>query len=274
MTINKNSTEQINVALLDLENKIKKNNQTTAISALENNITLINKTLKEKQNGLVPGETYTINISGNASTSNHSLDADNATTADYATSAGSAPIIFPEGFVYKQYYNPSTCSWEKTPAQMGMQVPSGCKWTEITANFSSYPYSKITTTETGEGHNAEHLHAMNHKHRMEHTHSGTTDGATASFSRVLWGNGTSLPWRTSGSQTTWAADLVTQYAHTHSFTTGSSAHTGSYYTGNSITTSSANASDTGRINTDNQGSGTYPEPNYHGCKLWKVVVDS
>ena len=141
MTINKNSTEQINVALLDLENKIKRNNQTAAISALENDIELINKTLKEKQNGLVPGETYNINISGNAATSNHSLTADNATTADsantadYATSAGSAPMIFPEGYVYQQPYR------TPNPAQMNLQVPDGCAWVDISKQYSGDYFS-------------------------------------------------------------------------------------------------------------------------------------
>lgn len=157
MTINKNSTEQINVALLDLENKIKRNNQTAAISALSNDIEIINKTLKEKQNGLVAGETYNINISGNAATSNHSLTADNATTADsantatsagfatnadhadhantsdYATSAGSAdsaPMIFPEGYVYMQLYR------TPSPAQMNMKVPAGCAWVDISKQYS------------------------------------------------------------------------------------------------------------------------------------------
>lgn len=297
MTINKNSTEQINVALLDLENKIRRNNQTAAISKLESDINAISDALKEKQNGLVPGNTYDINISGNAATANHSSTADNATTADsanaatdaghainadhattsdnatnathastsdYATSAGtaaSAPIVFPEGYVYKQYYNPTTESWEKTPGQMNMQVPSGYKWTEITTDFSAYPYSKISTTETGDGHNAEHTHGMNHKHRMEHSH-------------------TSNVWNPLGGGATTGSNLYTMVAaannrggRTLSGTSSTNAHTGTYYTGNSITTGSASATDTTRTNTDNQGSGSYPEPNYHGCKLWKVVID-
>lgn len=90
MTINKNSTEQINVALLDLESKIKRSNQSSAISRLESNIDAINKALNTKQNGLAPGATYDINISGNAATSNHSLTADNATTADSANTATTA----------------------------------------------------------------------------------------------------------------------------------------------------------------------------------------
>ena len=206
MTINKNSTEQINVALLDLENKIKRNNQTAAISALENDIELINKTLKEKQNGLVAGETYNINISGNADTSNHSLTADNATTADsantatsaghastadtatnadtathsdtsdYATYAGSAPIVFPEGYVYIQL------NGKKNPADMNMRVPDGCAWVDISEDYASFPYIKIGsgTTQSGQ--------VLNHTHTMKnHTHSGTT-GREHSLPGYQWGN--------------------------------------------------------------------------------------
>lgn len=205
MTINKNSTEQINVALLDLENKIKRNNQTAAISALENDITLINNTLKEKQNGLVPGETYNINISGNATTSNHALTADNATTADsaniatsaghantattadsatsadnathadnadYATTAGSASIAFPEGFVYIQLNGKSN------PAQMNMSVPDGCAWVDISASYASFPYIKIGSGTTQSGKVLNHTHGMQHHHSMRHRHSGTTGGAS------------------------------------------------------------------------------------------------
>lgn len=180
MIINKNSTEQINVALLDLENKIKRNNQTSAISSLSNEIELINKTLKEKQNGLKPGETYNINISGNASTSDHSLTADSATTAesantatsaghsntsdyaDYATSAGSAPAVFPEGFVYIQLNGKSS------PADMNMLVPDGCAWVDISAEYASFPYIKIGPGTTQSGHNAYHTHSFNHAHKHSH----------------------------------------------------------------------------------------------------------
>ena len=85
MTVNNNSTEQINVALLNLENQIK---------ALKSQL---------GSGGLTPGQTYDINISGNAATANnadyatnanHAASADSASfghadTADYATLAGS-----------------------------------------------------------------------------------------------------------------------------------------------------------------------------------------
>ena len=172
----------------------------------------------------------------------------------------------PVGFIYQQLYNPTLGAWEQSPETL---YPANL-WTDITSAFDSYPYFKVGTTVTGNGHNAEHLHAMNHKHRMEHTHSGTTNGATANFDRTVWGKGSSLPW-TTGTGLGWSADLAQQSNHAHGFTTKASAYTGSYYTGNSITTASANASDTERTNTDNQGSGTYPEPNYCGMKIWKCI---
>ena len=79
------------------------------------------------------------------------------------------------------------------------------------------------------------------------------------------GGGSSVWFGQYGEATDWSG------MHNHTFTTGSSAYAGSYYTGNSITTASANKSDTDRAETDNQGSGTYPEPNYSGVKIWKCV---
>lgn len=308
MTINKNSTEQINVALLDLDNKIRRNNQTATIAKLESDINAINDTLKEKQNGLIPGNTYDINISGNAATSNHSSTADNATTADsantaadaghainadhattsdnatnathaavadYATSAGSAasaPIVFPEGYVYKQYYNPTTESWEKTPGQMNMQVPSGYKWTEITTDFSAYPYSKISTTETGDGHNAEHTHGMNHKHRMEHTHAKGTLSASTSSQTICYRTGaTGTPSLNAATSNAYQIGFA-RAASTISGNTASGSYADSY-TGGSRTFASTTADETVKSETDTSGTSTYPEPSYHGCKLWKVVVD-
>ena len=79
MVINNNSIEQINVALLDLENRIKSiNSDTGTLKSLQSDINNIKSNLNETKAGLQSGATYNINISGNA------------TTATYATSAGSA----------------------------------------------------------------------------------------------------------------------------------------------------------------------------------------
>ena len=88
MTINKNSVEQINVALLDMHKKIKRalSNGTSAsdFKNLEASVDNIKRTLAEAQAGLEPGKTYDINISGNAATADK---ATTATTAETATKA-------------------------------------------------------------------------------------------------------------------------------------------------------------------------------------------
>ena len=91
MTINKNSVEQINVALLDMDKKIKSaiSNGTSAsdFKNLEASVDNIKRTLGETKAGLEPGKTYDINISGNAATAD---TATTATTAEIATNATTA----------------------------------------------------------------------------------------------------------------------------------------------------------------------------------------
>ena len=91
MTINKNSVEQINVALLDMDKKIKSalSNGTSAsdFKNLEASVDNIKRTLNETTAGLEPGKTYDINISGNAATADK---ATTATTAETATNANHA----------------------------------------------------------------------------------------------------------------------------------------------------------------------------------------
>ena len=91
MTINKNSVEQINVALLDMDKKIKSaiSNGTSAsdVKNLEASVDNIKRALDEAKAGLEPGKTYDINISGNAATA---TTAGTATTAEIATTATTA----------------------------------------------------------------------------------------------------------------------------------------------------------------------------------------
>lgn len=91
MTINKNSVEQINVALLDMDKKIKSaiSNGTSAsdFKSLEASVDNIKRALDETKAGLEPGKTYDINISGNAATAE---TATTATTAEIATTATTA----------------------------------------------------------------------------------------------------------------------------------------------------------------------------------------
>ena len=91
MTINKNSVEQINVALLDMDKKIK-SAISNGISAsdfknLEASVDSIKRNLNDTKAGLESGKTYNINISGNAATADK---ATTATTAETATNANHA----------------------------------------------------------------------------------------------------------------------------------------------------------------------------------------
>lgn len=94
MTINKNSVEQINVALLDMDKKIKSaiSNGTSAsdFKNLEASVESIKRNLNETTAGLESGKTYNINISGNAATATRATSATSATTADKATTATTA----------------------------------------------------------------------------------------------------------------------------------------------------------------------------------------
>lgn len=93
MTINNNSVEQINVALLDIDKKIKRANNANDLKSLEASVDGIKKTLNETKAGLESGKTYNINISGNAATAtkaNNAITAETATTAETAISANHA----------------------------------------------------------------------------------------------------------------------------------------------------------------------------------------
>ena len=83
MTINNATVEQINVALLDIDKRIKAlNADSETIKSLQNSIKTIKNSLKESQAGLTSGETYDINISGKAATANKATSADISKTED------------------------------------------------------------------------------------------------------------------------------------------------------------------------------------------------
>lgn len=90
MTINKNSVEQINVALLDMDKKIKSANNANDLKSLEASVDSIKRTLNETKAGLESGKTYNINISGNAATASKATAATSAGTAESANTALSA----------------------------------------------------------------------------------------------------------------------------------------------------------------------------------------
>lgn len=82
MTINNNSVEQINVALLDMDKKLKSTASKSASASdfknLEASVDNIKKTLNETAAGLESGKTYNINISGNAATADKAKEAEKA----------------------------------------------------------------------------------------------------------------------------------------------------------------------------------------------------
>lgn len=100
MIINNNTVEQINVALLDIDNKLKTTSVTSAqIEQIQKQIDNIQRTLRETSIGLSSGGTYNINITGNASSASYAVEAGSAKVtgtaqsaeiANYATSAGTA----------------------------------------------------------------------------------------------------------------------------------------------------------------------------------------
>lgn len=91
MTINNATVEQINVALLDIDKRIKALNiDNEAIKSLQNSVKTIKSSLNETKAGLQSGATYNINISGNASTATKAATATTAEIVNVAESAAEA----------------------------------------------------------------------------------------------------------------------------------------------------------------------------------------
>lgn len=127
MTINNNSVQQINVALLDIDkrlNSISQNN--TDISAIKNDVAIINASLNETKAGLTSGATYDINIKGNAAT---------ATTADHANSSDTVSLnsVKPVNTVYL------SVDGNANPHSL-----FGGEWTSITAPTGMYAWKRTS----------------------------------------------------------------------------------------------------------------------------------
>ena len=81
MIINDNSVEQINVALLDIDKKLKTTSVTSSqMEQIQRQLDNVQRTLRETSIGLSSGATYNINITGSAS------------SASFATEAGTAKV--------------------------------------------------------------------------------------------------------------------------------------------------------------------------------------
>lgn len=106
MIVNNNSVEQINVALLDIDKKLKTTSVTSSqMEQIQKQLDNVQRTLRETSIGLSSGATYNINITGNASSASFATEAgtakvtataqsaevaNHAITADSATNARSA----------------------------------------------------------------------------------------------------------------------------------------------------------------------------------------
>lgn len=100
MIINDNSVEQINIALLDIDNKLKTTSVTSAqVQQIQKQLDNVQRTLRETSIGLSSGATYNISITGNASSATYAVEAGSAKVtataqsaeiANYANTAGSA----------------------------------------------------------------------------------------------------------------------------------------------------------------------------------------
>lgn len=81
MIINNNTVEQINIALLDIDNKLKTTSVTSSqMERIQKQLDNVQRTLRETSIGLSSGATYNINITGSAS------------SASFATEAGTAKV--------------------------------------------------------------------------------------------------------------------------------------------------------------------------------------
>ena len=91
MTINNANVEQINVALLDIDKRIKALNiDNEAIKSLQNSVKTIKSSLNETKAGLQSGATYDINILGNAATATKATTATTAEVVNVAERAAEA----------------------------------------------------------------------------------------------------------------------------------------------------------------------------------------
>ena len=145
------------------------------------------------------------------------IDDTKTSTSKTWSSEKIANEMYPLGFIYMQLYNPNSDSphWEKDPNQLGMTPASGCKWEEITSDFASYPYLKIGSGTTQDGHNAYHSHTGNTNTEIVNNNPGWGMAYLARYMTVN-GQGTypynGNPWLTSSRDSP-------NPSHYHSFNT-------------------------------------------------------
>lgn len=120
MIINQLNLQQINVALLEIEHKIKNSSNDNLIKEIQNNVNSIRASLNETKIGLTSGATYNINISGNASTSNYANTSGSSETSNNAITSTNASNYVSNGTIDNRFNSIEKCSLEETVIGKGI----------------------------------------------------------------------------------------------------------------------------------------------------------
>ena len=173
-----------------------------------------------------------------------------STSKTWSSEKIASKTSYPEGYVYQQLYNPTSKTWEKDPSQLGMTPASGCRWEEITGDFAGYPYLKIGSGTTQDGHNAYHSHTGGNL-KIEGELGTIADGSKQAFFSMDGWAGWSKSYHP-------GYDSYTPY-------TNNNGHSNIYHNGTNWSGS-----------TSYNGSSTEQtvEVNASGMKIWKVVADT
>lgn len=142
MTINNNSVQQINVALLDIDKRLTSISQNnTDIEAIRNDVAIIKASLNETKAGLISGATYDININGNAATATTAGTANHAATSGYSNEADHANS---SDTVSLNSVKPVNTVYFSVDSNANPHSLFGGQWTSITAPTGMYAWKRTT----------------------------------------------------------------------------------------------------------------------------------
>lgn len=142
MTINNNSVQQINVALLDIDKRLTSISQNDiGIEAIRNDIAIIKASLNETKAGLISGATYNININGNAATATTAGTANHAATSGYSNEASHANS---SDTVSLNSVKPVNTVYLSVDSNADPHSLFGGTWTSITAPTGMYAWKRTT----------------------------------------------------------------------------------------------------------------------------------
>jgi len=142
MTINNNSVQQINVALLDIDKRLTSISQNnTDIEAIKNDVAIIKASLNETKAGLISGATYDININGNAATATTAGIANHAATSGYSNEADHANS---SDTVSLNSVKPVNTVYLSVDSNANPHSLFGGTWTSITAPTGMYAWKRTT----------------------------------------------------------------------------------------------------------------------------------